>query len=230
MADLASTAKKHKAQLAGKGAPEELSTVQGLQHSLKTVEVHANGSVSSGEGGLGSSAAYVDSQLQLSTPGGIAALTPELAARASTAISATTTTTLPRKRTPSMPSGQVLAYSPMRRRTMPISPTKKGAYIRISGGNIEVHGPGTMAFMAFVKELTGPKSTAGPILRFPSSGVVCQLIQPSGKKYKHTMLHLELYSTSRSPKTDPLTISRAPYQRRSDLVDPTPTLDKCVDH
>lgn len=80
----------------------------------------------------------------------------------------------------------------------------------------------------------GPKAAKAlegkQVSRGEQIGEIGQLIQPSGKKYKHTMLHLELYSTSRSPKTDPLTITRAPYQRRSDLVDPTPTLDKCVDH
>jgi murein DD-endopeptidase MepM/ murein hydrolase activator NlpD len=60
-------------------------------------------------------------------------------------------------------------------------------------------------------------------------GTIGQLIQPSGKKYKHTMLHLELYSTTKSTLAEPLTISKLPYKRRSDLVDPTFTLDKCVD-
>ena len=35
----------------------------------------------------------------------------------------------------------------------------QGAYIKIEGGNIEVHGPGVMAFKASMKELAGPKST-----------------------------------------------------------------------
>jgi uncharacterized protein (DUF2345 family) len=36
--------------------------------------------------------------------------------------------------------------------------TAQGAYIRLSGGDIEVHGPGTMAFKGAMKELAGPSS------------------------------------------------------------------------
>lgn len=60
-------------------------------------------------------------------------------------------------------------------------------------------------------------------------GKVGQLIKPDGTRHKDTMLHLELYnsnmSTSKSSLTDK---KRGPFQRRSDLVDPTATLDKCV--
>lgn len=226
MANLTSTAQKHRAQLAGEGAPEELSAVQGMQHSLKTVGAEANGSAPSGEGGLGSAAAYEDSQLQLSAPSGIAALTPAsmvLVARASTAIAANHDIDLasqansfhavragiglftygkannadkPNKETGirlHAASGRLSSQSqagPTRvtaDKTLKVASvagsvmaaakehvllTAQGAYIRISGGNIQLHGPGTMAFKASVKELTGPKSTAGPVLRFPNSGVV----------------------------------------------------------
>lgn len=37
--------------------------------------------------------------------------------------------------------------------------TAQGAYIKLHGGNIEVHGPGRMEFKASVKELTGPQSS-----------------------------------------------------------------------
>jgi uncharacterized protein (DUF2345 family) len=36
--------------------------------------------------------------------------------------------------------------------------TAQGAYIRLSGGDIEVHGPGKIEFKASMKELTGPAS------------------------------------------------------------------------
>ena len=36
--------------------------------------------------------------------------------------------------------------------------TAQGASLKLSGGNIEVHGPGTMSFRASMKELTGPLS------------------------------------------------------------------------
>jgi len=34
--------------------------------------------------------------------------------------------------------------------------TAQGAYLQLEGGNILVHGPGTMSFKASMKELTGP--------------------------------------------------------------------------
>jgi hypothetical protein len=36
--------------------------------------------------------------------------------------------------------------------------TAQGAYIRLSGSDIEVHGPGTIAFKATMKEFAGPKT------------------------------------------------------------------------
>ena len=60
-------------------------------------------------------------------------------------------------------------------------------------------------------------------------GSVGQLVKPNGEKYARTMLHLEMYSIDKSTLTDRLTNpNRPPYQRRSDLIDPAPTLDKCV--
>jgi murein DD-endopeptidase MepM/ murein hydrolase activator NlpD len=58
---------------------------------------------------------------------------------------------------------------------------------------------------------------------------VGQLIKKDGTKYKHSMLHLEMYSTSNSPLKVPLTLTNnAPFLRRSDLIDPSDALDKCV--
>lgn len=58
---------------------------------------------------------------------------------------------------------------------------------------------------------------------------VGRLIPPGRKPYKHSMIHLEMYSTNESPAKKKLTNKSAPYMRRADLIDPTATLDKCVD-
>ncbi|MEQ6341572.1 MAG: DUF2345 domain-containing protein [Gammaproteobacteria bacterium] len=48
--------------------------------------------------------------------------------------------------------------------------TAGGAYIKLAGGNIEIHGPGAMAFKASMRELAGPAggSVAGVSLPVPS--------------------------------------------------------------
>jgi type VI secretion system secreted protein VgrG len=38
--------------------------------------------------------------------------------------------------------------------------TAQGAFLKLEGGNIMVHGPGKIEFKASMKELTGPQSTA----------------------------------------------------------------------
>jgi murein DD-endopeptidase MepM/ murein hydrolase activator NlpD len=51
-----------------------------------------------------------------------------------------------------------------------------------------------------------------------------QLIAHVGKMYVDSMLHFELYS---GRETGPLTQRKnTPYQRRADLIDPTPLLDR----
>jgi uncharacterized protein (DUF2345 family) len=50
--------------------------------------------------------------------------------------------------------------------------TAQGAYIRLSGGDIEVHGPGTIAFKASMKEWAGPQSSALTLPALPK----CQSI------------------------------------------------------
>ena len=47
--------------------------------------------------------------------------------------------------------------------------TAQGAYIKLEGGNIEIHGPGTMAFKASMKELAGPASSSLALPQFPTS-------------------------------------------------------------
>jgi uncharacterized protein involved in type VI secretion and phage assembly len=55
--------------------------------------------------------------------------------------------------------------------------TAQGAYLKLEGGNIMIHGPGTMAFKASMKELTGPVSASAKDITLPSSGKLrlCEL-------------------------------------------------------
>ncbi|NYE64234.1 type VI secretion system VgrG family protein [Duganella sp. 1224] len=46
--------------------------------------------------------------------------------------------------------------------------TAQGAWIKLEGGNIEVHGPGVMSFKASSKELTGPKGASVSLPRLPN--------------------------------------------------------------
>ena len=47
--------------------------------------------------------------------------------------------------------------------------TAQGAYIKLEGGNIMIHGPGKMEFKAIMKELTGPASSTTAFPQFPQS-------------------------------------------------------------
>jgi len=49
------------------------------------------------------------------------------------------------------------------------------------------------------------------------------------KGLNFSMLHLEMYSSNKSPRLEGLTLKgKPPYQRRSDLMDPTASIDKAV--
>ncbi|GAB3375745.1 type VI secretion system Vgr family protein [Massilia agri] len=226
MTDLASTAQKHKAQIAGEGKAEELSAVRDVQHSLDTIQVSSGAVAVAGEGGMGSAASFGEAQLQLAGPMGIAALTPAsavLAAGASTAITAgqdidiaaqanlyhavkagISVFTYGKAQAASKPntetgirlhsaSGKFSAQSqtgPTRitaDRTITVASvtrsvtvaakdtvllTAQGAYLKLTGGNIEVHGPGKMAFRAGMKELTGPRSSTPVLPQLPKPGQV----------------------------------------------------------
>ena len=75
-----------------------------------------------------------------------------------------------------------------------------------------------MRYCEIEKVATGV--TVGTIL---SEG---SLVAYVGKMYKDSMLHFELYEGTGS---GPLTVrSNPPYQRRSDLIDPTDYLDSCA--
>ncbi len=67
-----------------------------------------------------------------------------------------------------------------------------------------------------------------PVKRGDVIGKVGQLINPDGSKFQHTMLHVEMYETNISPLKEQLTQKQlVPFQRRSDLIDPSGTLDSC---
>lgn len=76
------------------------------------------------------------------------------------------------------------------------------------------------------EKLSGKVVKRGDVL-----GTVGQLYQSKKVKYKDSMLHLEMYGSNLSPLDSKHKLSNTklkPFERRSDLVDPTPTLDKCV--
>lgn len=74
---LASTAQKHHAQLKDEPAPEKLEAIGQLEHSVKVLEsTSQRGGGDAGAGGQGTISAYSEPQLQLSSPKGIAAVTP----------------------------------------------------------------------------------------------------------------------------------------------------------
>ncbi|MES2317989.1 MAG: type VI secretion system tip protein TssI/VgrG [Pseudomonadota bacterium] len=49
--------------------------------------------------------------------------------------------------------------------------TAQGAYLKLEGGNIMIHGPGKMVFKASMKELAGPKSSNSPAPELPTGTV-----------------------------------------------------------
>jgi type VI secretion system VgrG family protein len=55
--------------------------------------------------------------------------------------------------------------------------TAQGAYLKLEGGNIMLHGPGTMTFKASMKELTGPQSASaeGPVLPAAGQLKLCEM-------------------------------------------------------
>jgi type VI secretion system secreted protein VgrG len=50
--------------------------------------------------------------------------------------------------------------------------TAQGAYLKLEGGNIMIHGPGKMEFKASMKELTGPRDGSLPLPKFDAAGKV----------------------------------------------------------
>ena len=218
--ELAALAQKHKAQVdsasgsggasAGDNAPDKLPAAVGLQRSAQALRANQQGVTE-----------YDQSQLQLSSPAGIAALTPADAIFNSTAASVLAAGQdidfaaqanwyhsvrggiglfsygkaaggdKPNQETGirlHSASGKVSSQSqggPTRLTAdkavtvasingavkvaakQHVLLTAQGAWLKLSGGNIEVHGPGTMAFKASLKELTGPASSLPKLPTFP---------------------------------------------------------------
>jgi len=50
--------------------------------------------------------------------------------------------------------------------------TAQGAFLKIEGGNIMIHGPGKMEFKAGMKELAGPMSTTTSLPRLPQAQAI----------------------------------------------------------
>ena len=221
---LAETAQKHNARLQDgatpEAAPDKLAAIAAVAHAAEVLGATANGAGTT-TGGDGAAAAFSEAQLQLSTPSGIAALTPTSAvvtAGASTAIGAgqdinfsaqgsayhtvkggISLFTYGKVSAPEKPNGEtgirLHAASGKFSSQSQSGPTRltadkgitvasvtssvtvaakdhvlltaQGAYIRLEGGNIAVHGPGTMSFKASMKELTGPQSIAPELPALP---------------------------------------------------------------
>ena len=79
--------------------------------------------------------------------------------------------------------------------------TAQGAYLRLKGGNIEIHGPGKMEFKATMKELVGPANGSGgrPVLP-EAKGIYNEafvvLNEKTGEPMTHVRYRLESASGS----------------------------------
>jgi type VI secretion system secreted protein VgrG len=217
---LTETAQKHNARLPEEGKPEELLALAALAHSAEVLGSTTHGSGDDAGGGS-SAVAFPEAQLQLSTPSGIAALTPasaRIAAGATGSIAAgqdinfaaqggayhtvkagISLFTYGKASASSKPnaetgirlhaaSGKVSSQSQSGATRLTADKgitvasvtssvtvaakehvllTAQGAYIKLSGGNIEVHGPGTMMFKGSAKELAGPQSASSELPALP---------------------------------------------------------------
>jgi type VI secretion system secreted protein VgrG len=83
--------------------------------------------------------------------------------------------------------------------------TAQGAYIKLCGGNIELHGPGKVEFKATMKELTGPASS---IMEMPSLPKVAPTLSPDKPVFSQQfdLSHIALdeqiaFSSKRLPYT-----------------------------
>lgn len=211
--ELATLAQKHNTSLQGEPGPEKLAAVLQMANSAEVISSMDGGDPGQWGGGA-EAVAFSEPQLQLSSPAGIVATTPEsiilsarktssmsagqdinLAAQGSTAfavkdgISLFTYGKATNKDKPNQETGiklhaasgtlSVQSQSDATRVTadkmiMVASITKtvavtaknhvlltaQGAYVKLAGGNIEIHCPGKVEFKASKKELAGPQSTS----------------------------------------------------------------------
>ena len=56
--------------------------------------------------------------------------------------------------------------------------TAQGAFLKLEGGNIMLHGPGTIAFKAGMKELAGPKRTTATLPQLPKAEPIVSADRP----------------------------------------------------
>ena len=206
---LAETAQKHNAKLKDEAEPAKLAALAQMENSGKVVRASAVGAGGE-QGGNGDVTAYGERHLQLSSPAGIAAVTPSsavLAAGGTGSLSAGQDINFAAQGNaasvvkdgislftygkagsadkPNQETGiklhaasgkvSVQSQSDVTKLTADklitvasvgksvtvggkqhVMMTAQGAYLKLEGGNIMLHGPGTMTFKASMKELTGP--------------------------------------------------------------------------
>ena len=228
LSDLASTANLHHATLKGYGnppgpAPATLPALEEMEKSAKVIADSGSGAGRGGAGCTGNATAYSEAQLQVSSPAGIAALTPmravltaagtssitagqdiSFAAQGNffhavrTGISLFTFGKASNKDKPNQElgikfhaaSGKLSSQSQSDATRITASKTitvtsatksvgvaakthvmltAQGAYIKLEGGNIQVHAPRTTQFKATVKELSGPQASNPTLPLFPRS-------------------------------------------------------------
>ncbi|NMM37732.1 MAG: type VI secretion system tip protein VgrG [Glaciimonas sp.] len=223
---LAATAQKHNAKLKDENAAEKIPAIDHMQHSIDVIKATASGGSSNtaegNAGGTGSVAAYSEPQLQLSSPAGIAALTPadailsagstssitaghdiNVAAQGNSShavkagISLFTYGKVSNQDKPNQETGIKLhaasgtvsmqSQSDETRITADklitvasitkdvqiaakdhVMLTAQGAYLKLEGGNIEIHGPGAMVFKASYTEFAGPQSANHSLPELPA--------------------------------------------------------------
>jgi type VI secretion system secreted protein VgrG len=223
--DLATTAQAQNAKLPGEAAPDKIAAIKQMANSAKVIAATAGGEGGGGgNAGAGEASAFSEPQLQLSSPSGIAAVTPAsaiFAAGNTSAVSAghdinfavqgnmhhlatagiglftygkADSASKPNQETGialHAASGKLSAQSATGEtrltsaKLMTVASTTKdvqitakdyvmltsqGAYLKLQGGNIDIHGPGAMVFKASMKELTGPQSVSNQ-LKSPPQGV-----------------------------------------------------------
>jgi type VI secretion system secreted protein VgrG len=220
--DMATLAQKHNARLPEEPDAEKLLAVAQMLHSAEVVKSAGEGSSGAG-GGHGSTTAYSEPHMQLSSPAGITATTAADAIFVSgntgsitagqdinfasqgnffgtvrDGISLFTYGKASKADKPNQETGiklhaasgkvSVQAQSDVVKVTADkaitvasvtksvniaakehVMLTAQGAYIKLEGGNIMIHGPGTMAFKASMKELTGPASKSLKLPFLPKS-------------------------------------------------------------
>ncbi len=209
---LAELAQKQNAKLKDEAEPAKLTALAQLENSGKVMQAMAT--EAGGDEVGGNAIAYSEQHIQLSSPAGIAAVTPASAvimAGGTTSLSAGQDINLATQgNAPSLVANGIslFTYGKADRADKPnretgirlhaasgktsaqsqsgesrltadklitvasvsksvaisgsqhVMLTAQGAFLKLEGGNIMVHGPGTMSFKASMKELTGPASTS----------------------------------------------------------------------